>query len=58
MFYIRFFYLKMSNSLFPSFLVNDVSQSLRSLTKKSVHKGFNYFCEFFSNDLSIISVFK
>ena len=48
----------MSNSLFPSFLVNDVSQSLRSLTKKSVHKGFNYICEFFNNDLSIISVFK
>ena len=33
MFYIRFFILKMSVSLIPSFLVNDASESLRSLTK-------------------------
>ena len=33
MFYIRFIYLKMSESLIPSFLVSDVSEWFRSLTK-------------------------
>ena len=33
MFYIGFLNLKMSDSLIPSFLVSDVSKSLRSLTK-------------------------
>ena len=31
--YMRFFYLKMSEWLIPSFLVSDVSESLRLLTK-------------------------
>ena len=33
MFYIVFFISKMSNSLIPSFVVSDVSDSLGSLTK-------------------------
>ena len=33
MFYIHFYFLKMSESLIPSFLMSDVSESLRSLTK-------------------------
>ena len=33
MFYIHFLKKKMSNSLIPSFLLSDVSKSLRSLTK-------------------------
>ena len=32
-FYIRFLFLKMSDSLIPSFLMSNVSESLRSLTK-------------------------
>ena len=31
--YVGFFILKMSDLLIPSFLVSDVSESLRSLTK-------------------------
>ena len=33
MFYIRFLYKKMSDLLIPSFLVSDMSESLRLLTK-------------------------
>ena len=33
MFYIRFFIVKMSDLLIPSFLESNVSESLRSLTK-------------------------
>ena len=33
MFYIGFFIEKISNLLIPSFLLSDVSESLRSLTK-------------------------
>ena len=33
MFYIRFFILKISESLIPPFFVSDVSESLRLLTK-------------------------
>ena len=33
MFYTFFLFLKMNDSLIPSFLVSDVRESLRSLTK-------------------------
>ena len=33
MFYIRFLFYKMSDLLISSFLISDVSESLRSLTK-------------------------
>ena len=33
MFYIRFLFKKMSELLIPTFLMSDVSESLRSLTK-------------------------
>ena len=36
MFYVRYFYFKMSKSLIPSFLVSDVSESLRLLTKNEL----------------------
>ena len=39
MFYIQCFILKMSESLIPSFLMSDVSESLRSLTKNERCEG-------------------
>ena len=41
MFYIRFLFLKMNDSLIPSFLMSDVSELLRMLTK-------NERCELFA----------